>query len=1157
MRKSTCLWKTLLSCVLIVGALLQGFSFAPAIAQTGEGEEDFGIYLAQGTFDPLQALPTLPQSLTFSEAEVAANGVYLVQFTGPIEDAWKENIQRAGGKLGPYIPNYAFVAKLDAEALARVRSLPEVRWVGVYEAAYKLAAQVTPDDTRTYRVLLAPWAQAEQNAQAMSAFAVRPVQNHAQPLEETQAAVVEQPVEQILAADLDRAGLEQAARMGDVLWIEPLYLNVPHNNIAGPIMGRSVAWNAGYTGSGVTINVTDTGLDTGAPDTLHADFRNRVANITSWPVVAADFGMGCLVQNPGADDSASDKRSGHGTHVTGSAAGDGTASGGTIQGMAPKASISFQAVEQWTIFSESCPYPSGYYLTGIPINLAPMFQQAYNWGARVQNESWGAVAQNQILRRSEFGIYDDQARQFDSFIQANQDFAVFVAAGNFGTDANGFEGDGYVDLRSISSPATAKNVITIGASENDRAGGGYAGEVYANIWTDKFKFFPTGPDLTSDRPYHLAAISSRGPMADGRIKPDLVAPGTNILSTRSSVGTGVGWGAYKESPSYMYMGGTSSASALAAGAGALVRQYYQTHAGVPNPSAALIKATLINTATDITGYGNKSQEAGQSIPNMHEGWGLINVAAATTATRMFVDSTSGLSTGTTHTYRYSVAAGKPFKVSLAWSDAPAAPFAAVTLVNNLNLRVTAPDGTVHLGNVFSNGWSTVGGTVDDRNTVENVYIQAPTAGVWQVEVIGQNVPNGPQRYALVVGGGVSEASPAAFAKTAPANNATGITTAALAWAPSIGAASYEYCMDTTANNTCDTQWIGVGSNRSVVVSGVSPGTTYSWQVRARNAVGVTEASGGWWKFTTLIDAPGAFSKTNPSNAATPLALGLTLSWDASARAASYEYCVDTINNASCDTAWVSSGANRTALLNNVTPLTRYYWQVRAKNAGGTTSANSGTWWSFTVRMPAPDAFSKTSPADWAADQPNNITLLWEASKNKPAYRYCIDTLDNDTCDSSWVDTGAGTTAALSGLNAGTTYYWQVQAANAGGTSDADVGDWWSFTTFGNTPGTFTKTHPSHTEIYTFTEVMLYWKPSPGAVSYEYCYDTIDDDACTGLWTPVGVHYIRLSLPDNTTYFWQVRAKNASGTVYANSDNWWTFSIRVPEKRNVYLPMLRQ
>ena len=386
MRKSTCLWKTLLSCVLIVGALLQGFSFAPAIAQTGEGEEDFGIYLAQGTFDPLQALPTLPQSLTFSEAEVAANGVYLVQFTGPIEDAWKENIQRAGGKLGPYIPNYAFVAKLDAEALARVRSLPEVRWVGVYEAAYKLAAQVTPDDTRTYRVLLAPWAQAEQNAQAMSAFAVRPVQNHAQPLEETQAAVVEQPVEQILAADLDRAGLEQAARMGDVLWIEPLYLNKLHNNVGGvTIMGGSVAWANGYTGAGQMINVTDTGLDTGTFGNIHVDFRNRVANITSWPVIAADYGGGCVIQNPGANDGASDG-DGHGTHVTGSVAGNGTASSGQIKGLAYNATVNFQAINQFTDFPSGCSIGDGEYLTGIPVNMAPMFQQAYNWRARAERK---------------------------------------------------------------------------------------------------------------------------------------------------------------------------------------------------------------------------------------------------------------------------------------------------------------------------------------------------------------------------------------------------------------------------------------------------------------------------------------------------------------------------------------------------------------------------------------------------------------------------------------------------------------------------------------------------------------------------------------------------------------------------------------------------
>jgi hypothetical protein len=88
---------------------------------------------------------------------------------------------------------------------------------------------------------------------------------------------------------------------------------------------------------------------------------------------------------------------------------------------------------------------------------------------------------------------------------------------------------------------------------------------------------------------------------------------------------------------------------------------------------------------------------------------------------------------------------------LVWSDYPAVPYAGVALVNDLDLQLTAPDGTTtYWGNAFSGGWSVTGGNPDDRNNVENVYIQAPVAGFWRVQVIGRNVPYGSQPFALVI-----------------------------------------------------------------------------------------------------------------------------------------------------------------------------------------------------------------------------------------------------------------------------------------------------------------------------------------------------------------------------------------------------------------------
>jgi hypothetical protein len=107
---------------------------------------------------------------------------------------------------------------------------------------------------------------------------------------------------------------------------------------------------------------------------------------------------------------------------------------------------------------------------------------------------------------------------------------------------------------------------------------------------------------------------------------------------------------------------------------------------------------------------------------------------------------------------------------------------------------------------------------------------------------------------------------------------------------------------------------------------------------------------------------------------------------------------------------------------------------------------------FTVVISPPGAFNKTSPANGATGQPNNPSLSWGASSNASSYEYCIDTTNNNACDGSWVSTSAATKASLSGLTLGATYYWQVHAKNAQGTTDANGGSWFSFTVSGPTAG---------------------------------------------------------------------------------------------------------
>lgn len=203
--------------------------------------------------------------------------------------------------------------------------------------------------------------------------------------------------------------------------------------------------------------------------------------------------------------------------------------------------------------------------------------------------------------------------------------------------------------------------------------------------------------------------------------------------------------------------------------------------------------------------------------------------------------------------------------------------------------------------------------------------------------------------AFALSGTISTDLPGLFNKTSPANNvidqATSLT---LAWGSSTGAASYEYCLDTTGDCTI---WTDNGTLTSVTINGLSTNTTYYWHVRANNSNGTTYSNGtvtDAWSFTTLPDPPAAFAKTSPADLGSVLPASVPLTWDASTGAVSYEYCFDTTNDSACST-WISSGAATSATINGLFPNTAYYWQVRAINSGGTVIADSGTWWSFTTQ----------------------------------------------------------------------------------------------------------------------------------------------------------------------------------------------------------------
>jgi hypothetical protein len=185
---------------------------------------------------------------------------------------------------------------------------------------------------------------------------------------------------------------------------------------------------------------------------------------------------------------------------------------------------------------------------------------------------------------------------------------------------------------------------------------------------------------------------------------------------------------------------------------------------------------------------------------------------------------------------------------------------------------------------------------------------------------------------------VDEGKPNSFAKSSPANNATITNTSAtLTWGAVSTATSYAYCIATTT--AACTTWVNVGTNTSVTVTGLSHNTTYYWQVQVRDKVGTTIADSESFARFTVVLPPAAFNKTRPANNAIKQPTTVTLTWAASTRATSYEYCI-ALTQAAC-TNWKSVGTKTSVAVSGLTKGKAYFWQVRAKNASGTTISSAG------------------------------------------------------------------------------------------------------------------------------------------------------------------------------------------------------------------------
>ena len=345
-------------------------------------------------------------------------------------------------------------------------------------------------------------------------------------------------------------------------------------------------------------------------------------------------------------------------------------------------------------------------------NTVPAFTEAgivgrldlhHGQGARIHTNSWGNDGTT---------AYDSLSRGFDVFLRNNEESFVCLAVTN-----------GAV----LRNPENAKNLLAVGASQ----------------------------DTPSEANHCSGGV---GPTSDGRRKPEVYAPGCSTQSSQSNTACSV-----------VGSTGTSMACPAVSGAAALIRQYFiegyypSGAANSPdtlNPSGALIKATLVNSAVDMTGVAG--------YPSNLEGWGRARIGdplfftgdARTLGVLDDVRNASGMNTGQQATYNVNVInSGEVLRITLAWTDVAATAGAGVAPVNDLDLEITSPSGALFLGNVFAGGTSSTGGTRDIINNVEQIHIQTPETGSWTVRIRATAVNTGTQGFAALVTGGVQLAPP--------------------------------------------------------------------------------------------------------------------------------------------------------------------------------------------------------------------------------------------------------------------------------------------------------------------------------------------------------------------------------------------------------------
>lgn len=663
-----------------------------------------GLALSAGTAQGQIAWRTDPQvhAVTMSQAEVrqalegfaatgaVRHGVIELSRITTLEE--REYLQGLGVRLLRSLGGTAYLIAVDPSVRAQPASASGlIARVGTLETRHKLHPDLNAGRTPDWMVVLTA---AEIEAQQQRAGLPARDANKAGPSARVAVYVM-------VHADVDALGdgFDAVTRHGGevvslVESVNALVVHMSRDAVAGLAGEDVVAWIEPPLPKFSTTNSSAREI-MGVNTVNAAPYGLDGSGVT---VLVYDAGSAFNHNDFGGRLTAGDSDGviNHATHVSGTIGGSGANSGGTNRGMAPGVEIISYG------FEVAGGLQPGFLYTDPGDFEADYLQAIGTHGAVISNNSIGSNVESNGYNCDWQGDYGLMASLIDEVVGGSlgSPFRIVWAAGN---ERQGSRCDieGFGDFYSVAPPGNAKNQIAVGAlNSNDDS---------------------------------MTSFSSWGPTDDGRLKPDIAGPGCQsnddfgLTSTSSSGG-------------YSVSCGTSMASPAVCGVSALIlEQWRLSNSGAADMRNATLKAILANSAVDLGNPG----------PDYQYGYGSVRVVPAVDSVIEGRVLETTVEQGQTQFYVAVVEPGTDeLKVTMSWDDPAATPMTTNALVNDVDLRIVGPTGTVHRPwtlNPANPSAAAVQTVPDRKNNTEQVAVSNPIPGAYRVEITGFNVAQGPSQ----------------------------------------------------------------------------------------------------------------------------------------------------------------------------------------------------------------------------------------------------------------------------------------------------------------------------------------------------------------------------------------------------------------------------